>query len=98
MAAQNHEDWVLMQGKINGAICGVAVIGHPDNFRAPQPARLHPKMPYFSFAPMALGSFDLEAGEKMTSRFRILTFDGKLDLKKLDRLGFSRSAPSKIRR
>ena len=45
----NHSrpDWVCAFGKIDGEACGLMVMGHPDNFRYPQPARLHPEMPYF---------------------------------------------------
>lgn len=69
--------WVAMSGKVDGQVCGLAVIGHPENDRFPQPARLHPTMPYFSFAPMAIGPFDLPPGKPYRSRFRIVTFDGR---------------------
>lgn len=82
----SRESWVAMHGKIDGDFCGVAVVGHPENFRAPQPARLHPSMPYFSFAPMANDSFLIKAQQVYRSRFRIITFDGKLDSEQIDKL------------
>ena len=38
----NHSrpNWVVMSGPIDGKECGVAVMCHPDNFRAPQWVRL----------------------------------------------------------
>jgi hypothetical protein len=42
--------WCFIGGPLKeGAFAGTATLGHPDNFRAPQPVRLHPNMPYFSF-------------------------------------------------
>ena len=81
-----REKWVAMVGKVDGKFCGVAVIAHQDNFRHPQPARLHPTMPYFSFAPMNLGSYDILNEQGSKSQFRIVTFDGKLDRKKIESL------------
>ena len=75
-----------MFGKVDGADCGLACLGHPGNFRAPQPARLHPKFPYFSFAPMVTGEFKIEPGKAYISRYRFAAFDGALDREKLDAL------------
>ena len=49
----NHSrpSWVAMFGLVDGAMCGLAAINHPSNFRYPQHVRLHPKMPYFCFFP-----------------------------------------------
>ena len=82
----NHSrpDWVTMFGRVNGQRCGIAAMSHPDNFRAPQPVRLHPKMPYFCFAPMVLGEFRLVRDKPYVSHFRIVAYDGKPDLKELD--------------
>lgn len=81
-----RERWVALQGRIDGEHAGVAVWGHPENLRYPQPARLHPTMPYFSFAPMAVDGFEMQPGEKLSSRFRLVTFDGPLDREQLERL------------
>ena len=55
---------------------GVTIFCHPENFRAPQPVRLHPSMPYFCFAPMVLGDFTIEKSEPYVSRYRFLIHDG----------------------
>jgi hypothetical protein len=83
---QSREPWVVMSGKVDNEYCGVAVIGQRSNYKFPQPVRLHPSMPYFSFAPMALDPFIIKPGETFNSRFRIVTFDGKPDTKKIDLL------------
>lgn len=82
----NHTrpDWVVMHGEVDGKTCGIAALGHPDNFRSPQPVRLHPEMPYFCFAPMVAGGFSIEPGEPYISRFRFVAFDGEPDVEKID--------------
>jgi hypothetical protein len=68
----NHTrpNWVEMHGKLAGAACGVTIFGHPSNFRSPQPVRLNPSKPYFVFAPLVLGSFEITPGKPYVSRFR----------------------------
>lgn len=84
--AGNHSRprWVTMQGVIDDARCGLVAMSHPENFRAPQPVRLHPTKPYFCFAPMVTGDFQIEPGEPYVSRYRFVAFDGELDAGELD--------------
>ena len=69
--------WVAMCGTVDGAPCGIAALSHPENFRAPQPVRLHPTMPYFCFAPMVGGDLRIETGKPYISRYRFAAFDGE---------------------
>ena len=84
----NHSrpNWVAMFGEVGGEPCGIAAMSHPENFRAPQSVRLHPQMPYFCFAPMVLGEFQLAPGRRYVSRFRFVAFDGKPDMTQLNAL------------
>lgn len=77
----NHSrpNWVVLSGEVDGQACGLAAFSHPSNSRSPQPVRLHPQMPYFCFAPMVLGDFQIAAGEPYVSRFRFAAFDGPVD-------------------
>lgn len=77
-----------------GALAGTATLGHPGNFRAPQPVRLHPNMPYFSFVPQQLGEFRIEPGRPYTARFRFVVSDGAPDRARLDAYwhGYARPA------
>lgn len=70
--------WVEMSGQVEGKAVGVCVLSHPDNFRAPQPVRLHPVMPYFCFAPSQMGDWKIEPKQELTLRYRFLVFDGEL--------------------
>jgi len=69
--------WVDCTGPIDGQLCGLRVIQHPENFRYPQPVRLHPSKPYFVFAPEVLGEFSIEPEQVYVSRYRYVAFDGQ---------------------
>ncbi len=64
--------WVRMSGIIDGEPASITVLNHPSNFRSPQTARIHPKMPYFVFSPMVEGPFSIQPGETYTSLYRYL--------------------------
>ena len=68
--------WCYMGGKVDGAQAGITILGHPRNFRAPQPMRIHPKEPFFNFAPQQFGGMAIRPGEKYVSRYRFVVADG----------------------
>lgn len=78
--------WCDMGGLIDGERAGIAVLGHPENFRAPQPMRLHPTEPFFNFAPQQAGDMAIRPGEKYVSKYRFVVHDGAPDRAELDRL------------
>ena len=65
-----------MGGKVDGAQAGLSILGHPQNFRAPQPMRIHPKEPFFNFAPQQFGAMAIKPGEKYVSHYRFVVADG----------------------
>lgn len=71
--------WVSMNGTVEGTAANITVLCHPNNFRFPQAVRIHPKMPYFTFAPMFDGQFSIQPGETYTSRYRYLITSSKPD-------------------
>ncbi len=73
---ETRGDWCYVGGEADHAICGVAILGNPENFRAPQPMRLHPKEPFFCFAPSQLGDWAIEPGQPYVSRYRFVVLDG----------------------
>lgn len=89
--------WVEMHGDLDGKPAGVAIMCHPRNFRAPQPVRLHPSKPYFCFAPMALGEFEIKPDETYVSQFRFYLHDGPVDAKETERLWSDYADPPKVR-
>lgn len=78
--------WVAAHGEIDGAECGIAILGHPENFRHPEPVRLHPTKPYFVFAPCVLGEFRLQPGVEHRARYRYYVYDGPLDREAIEQV------------
>jgi hypothetical protein len=76
--------WVAMTATIDGQQFGIAASASPTNYGSPQPIRVHPEMPYFCFAPMVLGDFEIKPGEPYISKFRFVTFDGPVDAEMLN--------------
>ena len=88
--------WVYLGGLVDGDSAGVAVLSHPENFRAPQPVRLHPSEPYFVFAPQQEGAFAIEPGEPYVAQYRYVVLDGPPDAAMLDRLWNDYAHPPEV--
>lgn len=91
--------WVYLGGPTpSGALAGTTALGHPDNFRAPLPVRLHPDMPYFSFVPQQLGEFRIEPGKAYVVRYRFVVADGDPDRSLLDSYwnGYAQPAVARV--
>ena len=78
--------WCYLGGQVEGAQAGLAILGHPDNFRAPQPMRVHPKEPFFNFAPQQFGDMAIKPNRPYVSRYRFVTLDGAPDAAELARI------------
>jgi hypothetical protein len=78
--------WCAIGGRVDGQFAGLAALGHPSNFRAPQPLRIHPDDPYFNFSPSKRGQWEIVPGKPYVSRYRFLAYDGEPDRGELDRL------------
>jgi len=70
--------WCDVSGKVEGEWAGVVVMGHPHNFRFPEPMRIHPMIPFFNFAPSQAGDWSIEPGKDYVFRYRFLVHDGQL--------------------
>lgn len=88
--------WAHVSGAVDGATAGIAILGHPDNFRAPQPMRIHPTEPFFCFAPSQLGRWEIVPGTPYVSRYRFVVQDGPPDARELDRLWNDYAHPPEI--
>jgi hypothetical protein len=78
--------WVSIFGAVDGKKVGYAAMGHPSNFRAPQPVRIHPDDPYFNFSPTKGMPASIDPGKPYVSHFRVVTFDGEPNAMLLERL------------
>jgi hypothetical protein len=88
--------WVHLGGSIDGKAAGVAVLGHPENLRAPQRVRLHPEEPFFSFAPTQDGAFEIRPGSPHVARYRIVVADGPPDARLVERLWRDYAEPPRV--
>jgi hypothetical protein len=95
-ANHSRPRWTAMYGETERGAAGVAILDHPDNFRHPQPVRVHPTMPYFCLAPMVEGAFFIAPDETYVSKYRVVTFDGEPDAKALDELWADYADPVKV--
>jgi hypothetical protein len=64
--------WVTATGKVDGDQASITFFGHPSNFRAPQPLRIHPDEPFFNWAVPQGGDFSIEPGKPYAARYRFL--------------------------
>lgn len=78
--------WFHAGGFTDGKQGGIAVLGHPTNFRFPQPMRLHPTEPFFMFAPTQMGEMSIQPGTPYVTRYRFVTYDGEPDAALIERL------------
>ncbi len=78
--------WCYIGGPVTNGLAGVTIFCHPNNFRAPQPMRIHPTEPFFCFAPQQIGDMQITPGETYISRYRFFVADGQPDPKTLERL------------
>jgi hypothetical protein len=85
-AHESRARWCYLGGMTDGHLTGLALLSHPDNFRAPQPMRVHPEEPFVNFAPTQAGEFVIKPGEPYVARHRIVVFDGPPNREELDRL------------
>lgn len=94
---ESRGKWCWIGGSVpaSGATAGVTMLCHADNFRFPQPMRLHPKEPFFCYAPQQLGPMAIRPGESYVSRYRIVITDGEVRAPQAEAwwTDFSRTAP-----
>lgn len=95
-ANETRGNWAWMGGLVDQMTTGIAVLGHPDNFRAPQPFRAHPSEPFLCLAPSQLGDWEIKPGEDYISRYRFIVRDGAPDKDELNRLWNDYAHPPQV--
>lgn len=88
--------WCHIGGYVDGQLAGIAVLDHPDNFRAPQPMRIHPSEPFFNYAPSQAGDWSIEPGDTYMARYRFVVYDGEPDPAMIDRLWNDYAHPPEV--
>ncbi|MES2437541.1 MAG: PmoA family protein [Verrucomicrobiota bacterium] len=77
----SREKWCWVGGKVDDETCGITILGHPENFRFPQPVRANPDQPFFCFAPQQLGEMEISPGKEYVARYRLVVAEGEPDAK-----------------
>lgn len=95
-ANQNRCRWIALSGRVDGELCGLAILGHPDNFRAPQTVRVNPSHPQTCHSVSELGDWEIAPGKPYVSRYRFVVFDGAPDKDGLERLWNDYAQPPSV--
>jgi hypothetical protein len=88
--------WCHIGSRVQGQLAGIAILGHPDNFRAPEPMRINPTDPFFCYAPPQLGRFEIRPATPHVVRYRFVAADGGPDRRELDRIWHDYADPPRV--
>jgi len=89
--------WCDVSGPLGDKAAGVLVMGHPQNFRHPEPLRLNPQQPQICFAPSQEGDWAIEPGKDYVWRYRFCIHDGAIKADEADRLWADFGDPPAVR-
>lgn len=90
--------WCDHAGKVDGEQCGVLILGHPENFRFPEPMRLWDKGGcFFCWSPVQLGDAKIEPGKPYVTRYRFIVHDGDLSLDACEQFWQAFGNPPKVK-
>lgn len=89
-------NWCYIGGLHEGKMVGIVVMCHPDNFRSPQPMRVHPNEPFFNYAPSQGGDWSISPGETYNSKYRFVVMDGGPNVGIIERLWNDYATPVKV--
>jgi hypothetical protein len=92
---ETRANWCHIGGEVDGEFTGVTIMCHPENFRAPQPMRIHPREPFFCYAPSQLGDWQIEPGKPYVSRYRFVVADGRPDQESIEKIWQAYAHPPK---
>ncbi|MEZ4700312.1 MAG: PmoA family protein [Rhodothermales bacterium] len=91
-----HARWCHMGGYVDGQLAGIGMLAHPDNFRAPEPMRIHPTEPFFNWAPSQAGEWAITPDAPFDAAYRFVVSDGPPDAGLLDRLWQDWAEPVRV--
>jgi hypothetical protein len=94
---KTQANWAYIGGKVDGQMSGVALFCAPENFRAPQPLRLHPTEPFLCWSPAQAGDFQITPDKPYAARYRILVIDGDPDKALFDRVWNDFATPPEVK-
>ncbi|MGH9387521.1 MAG: PmoA family protein [Vicinamibacterales bacterium] len=95
-ADNSRARWAHISGIVDGSVAGIAMLGHPSNFRAPEPMRMHPTDPYMCFVPSRLGAWSITSERPYVARYRFVAADGPANATMLERLWNDYADPPRV--
>ncbi|MDA1055214.1 MAG: PmoA family protein [Planctomycetota bacterium] len=85
--------WCDLFGPVGDRAAGIAFLTHPANFRAPEPLRIHPTMPYMVYSPSHLGDWEITPGTPHVARYEFVVHDDDLSEATTNRLWLNFAEP-----
>jgi hypothetical protein len=89
--------WIDYTGPVEEGWGGLAMFGHPENPRSPLPVRIHPELPYFSWALTQKEPLTVRSDQPLVQRFRVLVHDDRPDLTLNELIGSDYELPTKVK-
>ncbi|MDQ3536496.1 MAG: PmoA family protein [Bacteroidota bacterium] len=83
---ETRSKWCHIGGLVENEWVGITILNHQDNFRFPQPMRIHPDEPFFCYAPSQLGEWSITQQNPYQAKYRFVVYDGKPDTVLLEKL------------
>lgn len=88
--------WVDFTGQLRAGWGGVAMFDHSSNLRYPTPVRIHPELPYFSWAFVQNEPYTITSDNPLTLRYRVLVHNGHPDRKMNERIAADYIDPPEV--
>ena len=92
--------WCDSYGMTGTDWAGLTVMGHPENFRHPEPMRIWSgeyEHVFFGFAPSQLGDWKMEPGKDYVFKYRFYVHEGKPVVADLERLWNDFAEPPEVK-
>lgn len=94
--------WCKVEGELDNGNSGILFMSHPSNFNHPEPMRVWPEDAnkrgdvFFSFSPTRNKDWPLTRGEAHVLKYRMLVYDGDLNIQEAEQAWNSFAAPPEV--
>jgi hypothetical protein len=88
--------WIDYTGPLGGEWGGIAMFDHPSNLRYPTPLRIHPDLPYYSWAFVQNEPYTIRGDEPLQFLYRAVVHNGRPDIESNERLAADFVEPPRV--
>lgn len=94
--------WCKVEGNLGNGNAGILFMSYPSNFNHPEPMRVWPEDAnkrgdvFFSFSPTRNMDWVLKTGETHVLKYRMLVYDGDLDIQEAEQAWNCFAAPPQV--